>query len=117
MGSRPSVVGDSPEQMLEFAKDLAGRWEPGFRRASAILARTAIEQRCRELISADPNRRTGMKTSFIVLRLTQPQQAFRGHHLWSVLSRIAHHSESDLIPGPTEMAHWVEQATEWAAAE
>ena len=106
--------GGEPRELLELADQLLRRADPATRglwpRASAILARQALETSVRTLWErqAPDLRACSMRTQLICLRtyLGDADLAIRAGHAWAVLSRASHHHAYELAPTADELQGW-----------
>lgn len=104
----------APRHLLEMARGLLRRADPAtaglWPRASALLARQALEAGVRELWARRELALQGcpMPAQFICLRtyLGDAELAARAGHAWSALSRACHHHAYELAPTAGELDDW-----------
>ena len=106
--STPADLLGMARQLLERASpDTAGLWP----RASALLARQALEQAVDEYWSARrlPLESCGTRQQLICLReyLDDDALAGRVHHAWTALTGACHQHPYALPPTAAELSDWI----------
>jgi hypothetical protein len=82
-------------------------------RASALLARQALERAVSEVLAvrAPGSERVSLRARLLCLREYVPDAlAHRTEFLWATLSRVCHHHPYELAPTAAEISGWLDDA-------